>query len=153
MCIYIQWWPKLLEHLTDLKILTFFASKTWFNFIMFMKHADGCSEHNKYQMKWVVMFLSTLNCNISYVHILQQLQQQHLSDTVSIYFMRTFLWIYNRSVQFILQLAPNLFNRVEVWTLRVAVHHFQCSSRFLPSQVVPAIVCFMGIVMANKKKN
>ncbi len=50
-----QRWPKLLEHLTDLKILTFFANKTWFIFIMFIKHADGCSEHKKYQMKWVVL--------------------------------------------------------------------------------------------------
>ncbi len=38
---YLQRWPKFLENLTDLKILTFLASKTWFNFIMFMKHADG----------------------------------------------------------------------------------------------------------------
>ncbi len=28
------------------------------NFKMLLKHADGCSEHNKYQMKWVVLFLS-----------------------------------------------------------------------------------------------
>ncbi len=49
--IYIQWWPKVLEHPTDLKILTCFASKTLFHFIMFMKHADGCSEQNKYQIK------------------------------------------------------------------------------------------------------
>ncbi len=38
---------------------------------------------------------------------------------------------YNRSVQFIFQLAPNLLDGVEVWTLRGPVHHFQCSSRIL----------------------
>ncbi len=59
---------------------------------------------------------------------------------------------YNRSVQFISQLAPNLLDGVEVRTLRGPVHHFQCSSRFLLSQVVPAIDCFMGTVMANSTK-
>ncbi len=59
---------------------------------------------------------------------------------------------YNRSVQFIFQLAPNLLDGVEVWTLRGPVHHFQCSSRFFPSQVVLAIVRFMGILMDNSTK-
>ncbi len=36
-----------------------------------MKHADGRSEHDKYQMKGVVLFLSTFNFNIWYVHLLQ----------------------------------------------------------------------------------
>ncbi len=61
---------------------------------------------------------------------------------------KAFLWMYNRSVQFIFQLAPNLLNGIEVRTLRGPVHHFQCSSRFLPLQVVH----FMGIVMANSTK-
>ncbi len=39
------------------KYQPFFASKTWFPFIMFMKHADGCSEHNTYQMKWVLTWI------------------------------------------------------------------------------------------------
>ncbi len=65
---------------------------------------------------------------------------------------KAFLWMYNRSVQFIFQLAPNLLSGVEVRTLRGPVHNFQCSSRFLPSQVVPAIVYFMGIVMTNSTK-
>ncbi len=45
-----------------------------------MKHADGCSKHNKYQMKWVVL-LSTwfiLFYFIWYVHLLQRLLQ-HIS--------------------------------------------------------------------------
>ncbi len=65
---------------------------------------------------------------------------------------KAFLWMYNRSVQFIFQLAPNLLDGVEVRTLRRPVHHFQCSSRFLPSQVVTAIVCFMGTVMIQQLK-
>ncbi len=43
-----------------------------------MKHADGFSEHNKYHMKRVKLFLSTFYFNIWYVHFLQQLQQ-HIS--------------------------------------------------------------------------
>ncbi len=54
---------------------------------MFMKHADSCSEHNKYQMKWV-LFLSTFNFNIWYVPLFQRLHQ-HISGIVSIYFLRT----------------------------------------------------------------
>ncbi len=38
---------------------------------MFMKHADGCYVDNKYKMKRVVLFLSTYNFNIWFVHILQ----------------------------------------------------------------------------------
>ncbi len=55
---------------------------------------------------------------------------------------KAFLWMYNRSVQFIFQLAPNLVDGVEVRTLKGPVHHFQCSSRYLPSLVVPPIVCY-----------
>ncbi len=134
---------------------------------MFMKHADGCSEHNKYQMKWVVLFLSTFNFNIWCVHLLKQLQQhislacvnifpEHFNTNVIPCLLqlkpKAFLWMYNRSDQFIFQLAPNLLDGVEVRTLRRPVHHFQCSSRFLPSQVVPAIVCFMGTVMIQQLK-
>ncbi len=78
---------KLLEHLIELKILTFFASKTWFNFIKFMKHADGCSEHNHISDEVSRTILSTFYFNIWDVHLLQQLS--HLSGTVFIYFLRT----------------------------------------------------------------
>ncbi len=91
--IYSAWWPKLSEHLTYLKILTFFASKTLFNFIMFKKHADGCSEHNKYQIKWFVPFLSTFNFNIWYVHLLQQLQSLWHSVNIQ-YLLRIQHWCY-----------------------------------------------------------
>ncbi len=148
--VNIQWWPKLLEHLTDLKWLSFFASKTLFNFILFMKHADGCSEHNKYQMKWVVLVLFTFNFHIWHVHLLQQLPQhislawcQYISWNSNINVIpcllklkpKAFPWIYNKTVQFIFQLAPNLLDEVEVQALRGLVHHFQCSSRFFQSQV------------------
>ncbi len=49
---------------------------------------------------------------------------------------------YKRPVQFIFQLAPNLLDGVEVWTLRGS-----------PSFLVPAIVHFMGICnVANSTK-
>lgn len=34
------------EHLIDLKIYCFVASKTWFNFTMLTKSADGFAEKN-----------------------------------------------------------------------------------------------------------
>ncbi len=37
-----------------------FAFKTWFHFLTFMKHADGCSEQNKYQIKRSHTFLYPL---------------------------------------------------------------------------------------------
>ncbi len=64
---------------------------------------------------------------------------------------KAFFWMYNRSVQFFFQLAPNLLMGLRS-NFEKPVHHFQCSSRFLLSQVVPAIVCFMVIVMANSTK-
>ncbi len=68
---------------------------------------------------------------------------------------KTFLWMYNRSVQFILQLPPNLLHGIEVHTLRGPVHHFQCSNTFLPSQVVPGIiiVLFYGYCNGQFNKN
>ncbi len=47
---------------------------------MFMEHADGCSEHNKYQMKWVVLFLSTYLVCPPFAAI----TAAHLSDIVSV---------------------------------------------------------------------
>ena len=66
---------------------------------------------------------------------------------------KAFLWMYNRSVKFIFQLAPNLVDGVEVRTLRGPVHYFQCSSRFLLLQVVPALVrrMFRVIVLLENK--
>ncbi len=72
---------RTISYLSELEILTFFCLQ---NIISFhnVKHADGCSEHNRYQMKWVVLFLSTFNFNIWYVHLLKQLQQ-HISQYIS----------------------------------------------------------------------
>ena len=66
---------------------------------------------------------------------------------------KAFLWMYNRSVKFIFQLAPNLVDGVEVRTLRGPVNYFQCSSRFLLLQVVPALVrrMFRVIVLLENK--
>lgn len=44
--------------LTDLKISTFFAS------IHNIHNEDSCAQHNRYQMKWILLSLSTSNCNI-----------------------------------------------------------------------------------------
>ncbi len=52
---HLQWWPKLLEHLADLKIFTYFAFKTWFNFRMFMKHALSTTN-----IKWSESYCLTL---------------------------------------------------------------------------------------------
>lgn len=38
-------------------------------FRKFMKHADGCSEFNKYEMKCAPLSLSTFNLNICLIHI------------------------------------------------------------------------------------
>ncbi len=123
--------------------------------------------HNKYQMKWVILFLSTFNLIFGMSTFCSNYSCTSLWHSVKIYpgtfntnviqcllqlKPKAFLWMYNRSVQFIFQLAPNLLDEVEVWTLRGPVHRFQCSSRSLPSQVVLAIVCFMGIVTANSTK-
>ncbi len=63
---FIQWWPKLLKHLTDLKIMIFFASKTWLHF--------KCS----WNMQMVVLSTTIYQINIWHVHLLQWLQQ-HIS--------------------------------------------------------------------------
>lgn len=43
----VQWWPKLLQHLTDVEISTL-------NCLQILKNAHSCSENNKYQMMWVL---------------------------------------------------------------------------------------------------
>ena len=66
---------------------------------------------------------------------------------------KAFLWMYKRSVRFLFQLTLNLLDRVEVWTLRGPVHHFQYCSSFLLSQVVLAIGrrMFRVIVLLENK--
>ncbi len=95
--ILIFGWTLLLRSIVVAKIiitpdrsekkffLAFLASKTWFHFTMFMKHADGCSEHNKYQMKWVILFLSTFNFNIWYVHFFSNYSSTPLWHSVNIF--------------------------------------------------------------------
>ncbi len=118
------------------------------------------------RLKWVILFLSTLTLIFGMSTFCSNYSCTSLWHSVKIY-----PGTFNTNViQCLLQLklklsfectidlssyfplAPNLLDEVEVWTLRGPVHRFQCSSRSLPSQVVPAIVCFMGIVMANSQK-
>lgn len=46
------------------------ATKSWFNLIILLKSAAGCFEYT-YQLKWVLLFSSTLNVIIWFVHLLQ----------------------------------------------------------------------------------
>lgn len=48
---------------------------------MIVKHAGVCFGRGKYQFMWVFLFSSSLNLNIWFVHLLQQLQQR-ISGTV-----------------------------------------------------------------------
>lgn len=58
----LQWWQNWLEHLTVVKILIFFCLQ---NMNRFHNVLEVCnSEHNKYQMKWILLCLSTPNFNI-----------------------------------------------------------------------------------------
>lgn len=118
-----QEWPKLWEHLTDLKISNFLAFKTWFDFIMFMEYADGVCEHHKYQVKWVKVFLSTLKS----------------------------LWMGNRRADLPKLLPPNLRDGAVVWTLRGTVRHWQGSSRFLLPELIPAILAYFHKGMKSPK--
>lgn len=55
----LQRWPKWFEDLTEKHepfFFFFWASQTWFYALKMMKTADGCSEHNRYQMKSALLF-------------------------------------------------------------------------------------------------
>ncbi len=111
---------KTVKHLIGLKILTFFANKTRFIFIMFMKHADSFSEHNKYQMKWVVLFFYPLcqkyirhydnYCNTPLWHsvnIFPENFNTNVNPCLLQLKQKAFLWMYNGSVQFIWGASPS----------------------------------------------
>lgn len=68
------WWPEPLENLTDLRIQTLLSSNTWCHFTKLMKSADVCTKCNKYQMKRILLVLTTFNVIICLVHCLQQRQ-------------------------------------------------------------------------------
>ncbi len=101
----------------------FFASKTWLNFIMFVKHADGCSEHNKYQMNLVILFLFvtfifgmfTFCSNYSSTslwHSVNIFPENLYTNVIPCLLQlkpKAFLWMYNRSVQF------SLFSNFAQW--------------------------------------
>ncbi len=136
--LYIQWWPKLLENcqcrwLLWAQQISDEMSRTVFNplLTLIFGMSTFCSNYSRTYL-WHSVDIFPENVNNNVIPCLLQLKP------------KAFLWMYNRSVQFIFQLAPDLLDGVEVqgfW--RGPVHHFQCSSRFLPLQVVPAIVCFI----------
>ncbi len=91
-----------------------FASRTWFHFIMCMKHADGCSEPTNIRWSESYCFLSSFNFNILVYPPFAAIAAAHLSgDNIFPENFNTnvipcllqlkpkaFLWIYNRSVYF-----------------------------------------------------
>ncbi len=81
-----------------------------------------------------------------------------ISGIVSIYLMRYISWDISTSQRLsferTIDLCSLFCNSPQIYLLGLRselsgglVHPFQWSSRFLPSQGVPAIVCFMGIAM------
>ncbi len=141
MSLQLQWWSKVLKKTWQIrKYQPFFASKTWFPFIMFMKHADGCSEHNTYQMKWVLTWIfgiSTFCCNYSSTslwHRVSIFPENFNTKCIPCLLQHkpmAFFWMYNRSVQFIFQLAPNLLDGAVIRTLR--------SQTINPFQQIPSV--------------
>lgn len=75
------------------KNLTYFASKTWFSFIMLLCFCQ------LFTLLLVMSFLKNFTTNV--IHCVLNLKPKSLS------------WMCNISVQFIFRLAPNLLARVE----------------------------------------
>ncbi len=112
-------------------------------------------------IRW--LFLSTINCNIWYFHLLRL--QQHIFLAQCQYISWEFntnvipclpqlkpkalLWMYNRFVQLIFKLAPNLLDGVEVWTCP-SFSMFQQISSIVGSS---ANSLFYGIVMPENNWN
>ncbi len=136
--LYIQWWPKLLEHLTDLKILTLLppkydltfhnVHKTW-SWLLWAQQISDKVIHT--------VFLFTFKCNIWYVLL--------VSGTVSVHFLRTSKRMLSHafcnyslrlSFEYTTDLSILFSDGVDVQP----VHHFQWSGWFLPTQVVLGIV-------------
>ncbi len=124
-----------------------------------MKHADGCSEHNTYQMKWVLTWIfgmSTFCSNYSITslwHSVSIFPKNFNTNFIPCLLQHkpmAFFWMYNRSVQ-LFSNSPQIC-LMELWSGLWEAKPSICSCRFLPSQVVPAIVCFVDIVMANSTK-
>lgn len=83
---------------------------------MFIKYADGCFQHNKYQMKWVLLFLSIFIFGIStfwsnysstsHWHIVNIFPENLSTNAIPCFLQlkpKAFLWMDNNSVQFIFQ--------------------------------------------------
>ncbi len=119
---HVQWWPKLLEHLTDLKILTFFACSWNMQMVALSTTNIRWSESYCFYSLLTLIFGMSIFCsnysstslwhsvnifpdNTNVIPCLLQLKP------------KAFIWVYNRSVQFIFQLAPNLLEglRTGLW--------------------------------------
>lgn len=157
----IHWWPRWLDHLTALQIYTCFASVT----LISDSSWNTVCENTKYVMKWVLLFLSSLEGLVR--PPFAAVTAARLSGTVSVHFLRTSKRMFCQgseckpkpltlTVRHICRFYfPNLLNGVEVWTLRGSVHHFQRSSRFqqtLSVRKVPATVKRMFILMGKSTK-
>ncbi len=149
-----------MEHLTDLKIFTFFYPQNMLSF-------PNVHETRRWlrwaQQIWrVILFFSTFNFNIWYVYLLQQLQQ-HISLAQCQYIFRELqLMLSNASCnssqrlsfECTIDLAGLFSNSPQICSMGLRSGHpitSQCSSRFLPSQVVLAIVRFTGIQQIQLK--
>ncbi len=99
-------------------------------------------EHNKLLSTSVNIFPENFNTIV--IPCLLQLKPKAL------------LWMYNRSVQFIFQLAPNLLDGVEVRTLRGPFQQIPSVAGSSGNFIGKSFKKIMGILMANlpkKKKN
>ncbi len=115
------------------KYLPFFASKTLFNFIMIIQTcrwllwaqqiSDEVSRTVFNSLLTLIFGVSTFCNNYSSTslwHSVNIFPENFKTNVIPCLIKpnKAFLWMYNRSVQFIFQLAPNLLNVFEVWTLR-----------------------------------
>lgn len=119
---FVMNWIRLLS-------IDFHVSKIGHSLQKVQKHADGCSEFNRYEIKYVPLSLSAFNLDICLVHISLWRrfcwELQHWSSS-----RPERLWMDNRSdliFFFYFQRVTDSLDGVLVW--RGQVHHLQCSSR------------------------
>lgn len=136
-----QQWPKVLEHQTDLveNIHLLLISRTWFHAIKLMKSADGFSELNKCQMKSVLLFLPTSIFGLTFWSS-YSISPLCLSASV---FAKSFN--INVALKGFSLNAEQIYlvdfpSYPSIYCIRsksiLSCHKFQCSSRFILSQVV-----------------
>ncbi len=155
----MQWWQKW-NTWQIWRYSPFFYLQ---NMLSFPNVHETCRWLRWAQQIWsVVLFFSTFNFNIWYVYLLQQLQQ-HISLAQCQYIFRELqLMLSNASCnssqrlsfECTIDLAGLFSNSPQICSMGLRSGHpftSQCSSRFLPSQVVLAIVRFTGIQQIQLK--